>query len=615
CFTVENGPGPATGTVDVIHGDSITFTISPISACWFVSNVLVDDVPVPLDMNTYTFKDEGGGVRRPHTIEAYFEVMTYTITAATSPTEGGSIVPENDVLDPEGKIKVACGSSQKFFVVPNDGYRIVDVVLDRGAAGEQHLGSDATEYTFTNVMANHTIDAEFEKLEEWVKRYNNQEVNGDDAASDIAVDASGNIHVVGSSMGRTTGNDFYTISYNPLGDINFNARYDGPSDEGDEANAIALDNAGNKYTTGLSYRGTPYKHSDYLTMRYDNSQKPVWDVRYDATRNGNDVATAIAYHNNSIHVTGRSEDSESKKSDVLHYDYLTVKYDASNRGRLLWEARYNNELVNGADEATAMAVDGSGNVFVTGRSEGVQTGFDIVTIKYLPDGQPDLNWGLEGNGVVRYHGDYGDDEAVAIAVQGGNVYVTGRSHGDGTGFDYVTIKYLSDGRRDSNWGPDSNGVVRYHGNYGNDEAAAIAVEAGNVYVTGRSQGNGTGFDYVTIKYLPNGSRDSSWGPDSNGVIRYHGGYGADEAVAIAVEAANVYVTGRSQGNGTGFDYYTLKYNSFGKVVWSARYNHDTNGDDEAVALAIDRNSDDVYITGKSFDSGTGFDFATVKYKQ
>jgi uncharacterized delta-60 repeat protein len=624
CVSVENGPGPAIGSVNVVNGETITFTISPISACWYVLDVLVDTVSVlPLEMNTYTFNDEvgGGGVRESHTIEAYFEVKTYTITATVVPEEGGSIIPEDNELDPEGNVTVTCGSNQTFFITPDEGYRVKEVVVDKGTAGEELLGGDITEYTFTNVMANHTIDAEFEKLEEWVRRYNNEEVNEDDEASDIALDASGNIHVIGSSIGRTTGNDFYTISYDPTGNTIMNARYDGPAHEGDQASAIAVDEAGNKYGAGWSYRGIPHKHSDYLTLKYTNSHELDWDVRYDARRNGNDVATAVAYYNNFIYVTGRSEDSESKNSDVLHYDYLTVKYDAHNRGRMIWKARYNNDLLNGADEATAMAVDSSGNVYVTGRSEGLQTGFDIVTVKYLPDGQPDLNWGPDGNGVVRYHGDYGDDEAVAIAVEAGNVYVTGKSQGNGTGFDYVTIKYLPNGNLDSTWGPDGNGVVRYHGEYGDDEAAAIAVEAGNLYVTGRSQGNQTGFDYVTVKYLPNGNLDSSWGPDGNSVIRYHGGYGDDEAVAIAVKTGNLYVTGMSQGRNqdqnmsTGFDYYTLKYDSFGKVVWSARYNHDTNGDDEAVALALDRNSDDVYITGKSFGSGTGFDFATVKYRQ
>jgi hypothetical protein len=90
--------------------------------------------------------------------------------------------------------------------------------------------------------------------------------------------------------------------------------------------------------------------------------------------------------------------------------------------------------------------------------------------------------------------------------------------------------------------------------------------------------------------------------------------GADEATGIAIDSlGSVYVTGKSQGSGTGSDYHTIKYDSSGNMIWRARYNY-SDGNDEAVALAID-SLGNVYVTGKSLGSGTGFDFATVKYIQ
>jgi uncharacterized delta-60 repeat protein len=574
-----NGSIIPSSAVKVPHGLDQTFEIKP-DYCFHVLDVIVDkDTSGAIDLGpltTYTFEN----VRADHTLDATFEINTYTITPTADPPQGG-------IINPSTLVPVFCGENKTFTISPNEGYLLKDVIVDGASQGP------VTEYTFYGVVANHTITAKFQKLESWVKRYNNADINGDDEAKAIAVSSSGNVYVTGYSTGRTTGPDFYTIRYNGEGVQGWSARYDGPAHLGDYATAVAVDNSGNAFVTGYGYRGNVVKHADYATLKYNNSGSLVWDAQYDDRRNGNDEVRAITIDSSGfIYITGRSEDSLSKNAPK-HYDYYTIKYDP-NTGKVVWAQRYDSGLVeNAVDEATAIAVDASGNVYVTGRSQGSGTGFDYATIKYNSGGIQ--QW------VKRYNNGNGIDEAAAIVLDAaGNVYVTGRSQG-ATGFDYATIKYDSSGN-----------LLRVH-RYDNsnlaDEASAIAVDAsGNVYVTGRSQGSGTGFDYATVKYDSGGKQ--LW------VQRYDYASGNDEAAAIALDTTgNIYVTGRSQGSGTGFDYATIKYDTSGKMVWRARYNNeDINGADEAAAIAVDANGN-IYVTGRSQGATTGLDYATVKYKQ
>jgi hypothetical protein len=101
----------------------------------------------------------------------------------------------------------------------------------------------------------------------------------------------------------------------------------------------------------------------------------------------------------------------------------------------LWTNRYNGPA-NGEDFPNAIAVDKSGNVFVTGYSSNGSND-DYATIKYSADGVS--LWTNHYNGL-------GNGDARAIAVDsGGNVFVTGVSwtaNGPGA---YATIKYSKDG--------------------------------------------------------------------------------------------------------------------------------------------------------------------------
>ncbi len=105
-----------------------------------------------------------------------------------------------------------------------------------------------------------------------------------------------------------------------------------------------------------------------------------------------------------------------------------------------WAKIYNGPG-NGIDIAFSVAVDGQGNVYVTGNSPGATSANDIATIKYNRAGR--RQWLRRYNGPG--NGDDGTNGTNAIAIDAsGNVYVTGWSLGlEST--DFVTIKYDADG--------------------------------------------------------------------------------------------------------------------------------------------------------------------------
>ena len=324
----------------------------------------------------------------------------------------------------------------------------------------------------------------------WTNRYNGPG-NGNDGANAVTVDGSGNVIVTGLSIGTnglSSYFDYATIKYSGAGVPLWTNRYNGPTNNEDEATDLAVDSSGNVVVTGISLG---YAYADYLTIKYSSAGVPLWTNRYNGAGDNDDRARALAVDGNgNVFVLGDSFNGTQQ-------EYATVAY--SGGGVPLWTNRY-HAPGSGYTVAYTIAADSSGNVFVTGNGGYGSTNGGYATIKYSNAGTP--LWTNRYNGPSVYSS---SDTARAIAVDGGgNVIVTGDSYRDFVTRDIATIAYSNAGV--PLW------TNRYNGPANGDDVPltkqSLALgPGGSVYVAAAADGDysqDTIFDFATVKYIVSG---------------------------------------------------------------------------------------------------------------
>lgn len=328
-----------------------------------------------------------------------------------------------------------------------------------------------------------------------------------------------------------------------------------------------------------------------------------------------------------------------------------------------WVARYNGSAVqeDEHDYVHAMVLDDYGNVYVTGDSWVDGQGYDITTIKY------DINGGQLW--LRKYDGPAHDnDMGRAIGMDSeGDIYVTGYSYGQGSGQDYVTLKYdgqtgqilwvrrysepvswpkhgwdyandLAIDHQDNIYvtgfiDAQSNcGTIKYRGSDGHEEwvqsysinndwsiGRAVTTDlSGNIFVTGKCINGGNNWDLFVVKYDPNGNEIWDQTYDEAGEAETTNSR-QDEGLDLVTDSAgNVFVTGRifkdkdSQDN-VFQDNITLKYLAGGgDPNWVRIYKDEyETGYEETVAIVLD-SQENVIVAGTSAVGSTK-DFLTIKY--
>jgi hypothetical protein len=226
--------------------------------------------------------------------------------------------------------------------------------------------------------------------------------------------------------------------------------------------------------------------------------------------------------------------------------FITLKYDAN--GNLLWQDL--QSLIHGG--AIRIVTDQYGNAYFTGQAWYSSGTDDIVTIKYAPDGT--RLW-------VRSESfdAFSQDRPYALVLApNGNVVVAGAAGGY-----FMTYVYTPNGD-----------LVWYRNYHGSSGAHDVAVGAANeVYVVGNTYSPPIGNRELVLKY------------DAAGTLVWGNDYPGYSASKIALDASgNLFVTGY-EANGYS-DWWTMKINPAGTMLWGQRYNQTTSFDEYPAVIRV-----------------------------
>jgi hypothetical protein len=321
----------------------------------------------------------------------------------------------------------------------------------------------------------------------------------DDVGVGIAVDKSGNIYVAGYSE-STWGSpinpflglhrNVFVAKLNPSGILQWNSFLCGDVDE--PAVGIVTDGIGNIFIIGDSFStwGSPLNtfagDEDVFVAKMSSNGVIKWNTFLGGSNDDYGYGIVLDFSGN-IYVTGSSESTWGSPLNTFagFEDAFVAKLNPS--GVRQWNTFLGG---NNEDSGIGIAVDGSGNIFVTGRS-GSTWGNPLNPFSGgYKDG---FVAGLNSIGTLQWNmflGGSNEDFSCGIAVDViGNIYVTGLSGGS-WGSPVNSFKGTTDAfvaRLNSSGIPQWN---MFLGGSNEDFGYGITVDdSGNIFVIGYSESN------------------------------------------------------------------------------------------------------------------------------
>ena len=213
-----------------------------------------------------------------------------------------------------------------------------------------------------------------------------------DRAEGITTDSSGNVYMTGYTDGGLDDNtnagslDLFVIKYNSSGVKQWTKQLGTSSN--DSGGGITTDSSGNLYVTGYTYGaldGSNAGQGDIFVVKYNSDGVKQWTQQL-GTSSSESAKGITSDSSGNVYVTGYTYGALDG-SNAGQEDIFVVKYNSA--GVKQWTQQLGTSSM---DSAEGITTDSSGNVYVTGYTDGGLDGntsagsSDIFVVKYNSDG-------------------------------------------------------------------------------------------------------------------------------------------------------------------------------------------------------------------------------------
>lgn len=317
----------------------------------------------------------------------------------------------------------------------------------------------------------------------WSDRYDGT-AHLSDIPNALHVSTSGDVFVAGyTQRAGVSDHDFVTIKISADGVRQWAKTYSAGTNE-DDAVGVATDFFGNSYVVGKAFFNDT--RTDWVTIKYDLNGVKQWAKRYNGSSDSDDMPVGVRVVNNTtIIVAGTSIEN------AFSNGYTAVRYDQN--GAKTWTCKINT--VNQEENATAMTTDEEGNTYITGTSGNDYELLDYCTVKISANGVKQWSKTYTAHHIIGGSTDLANSVDVDNS---GNVYVSGTTQGDGVNFDFnvTAVKYGPDGS--FRWAKVYAGAGEHIDDFG--RAMVVDKARNRAYVTCEVPDGTHNYDYLTTLF-------------------------------------------------------------------------------------------------------------------